>query len=190
MKKKQDLRIVKTQNSLYNALLELMKDRAFEEIKVSDICSKALVNRSTFYAHYNDKYELLVDFINTLKNALAESLETNENIINTKEYYLEMIRLLLDHMEDRRDVYYSMLLNNRNSITSDIIIDTVNRDIKKRLQSNTNVKGKVPEEMISVFYLGAVSGIVIKWLMSPNDYTKQDVIDYLDVLIPESINRS
>ena len=43
------------------------KDKTFEEIKVSDICKKALINRSTFYSHYNDKYELLVDFINALK---------------------------------------------------------------------------------------------------------------------------
>ena len=42
-------------------------DKTFEEIKVSDICKKALINRSTFYSHYNDKYELLVDFINVLK---------------------------------------------------------------------------------------------------------------------------
>lgn len=187
MKKNTDLRIVKTQKALYNALLELMKDKSFESIKVSDICSLALVNRSTFYAHYEDKYELLVDFIDTLKNSLAEALLKNENIFNTREYYIEMIRLLLDHMEDKRDVYYSMLLNNRGSITSDIIIDTVSKDIKKRLQNEPKIKGKVPAEFVSVFYLGAVAGVVIKWLMSSNDYSKQDVIDYLDILIPENI---
>ena len=55
MKNKTDLRIIKTNNALFNALLELMKEKTFEEIKVSDVCSKALVNRSTFYAHYSDK---------------------------------------------------------------------------------------------------------------------------------------
>ena len=43
------------------------KDKTFEEINVSDICKKALINRSAFYSHYYDKYELLVDFINVLK---------------------------------------------------------------------------------------------------------------------------
>ena len=38
-------------------------DKTFEEIKVSDICKKALINISTFYSHYNDKYELLLNFI-------------------------------------------------------------------------------------------------------------------------------
>ena len=65
--KKKDLRIIKTRKALYNAFEELMKSKPFEQIKVSDICKKALINRSTFYSHYNDKYELLVDFINVLK---------------------------------------------------------------------------------------------------------------------------
>lgn len=48
MNNKTDLRIVKTNKALFNALLELMKEKTFEEIKISDVCTKALVNRSTF----------------------------------------------------------------------------------------------------------------------------------------------
>ena len=51
-------------------------DKTFEKIKVSDICKKALINISTFYSHYNDKYELLVDFINVLKEEFV-----NEQIV-------------------------------------------------------------------------------------------------------------
>ena len=67
MDKKDDLRVIKTKKILYETLIELMKTKTFEEIKVSDICTKALINRSTFYAHYEDKYELLLEFINSLK---------------------------------------------------------------------------------------------------------------------------
>ena len=55
MAKKIDLRIIKTKKNLYEGLLTLMKERTFEEIKVSDICSAALTNRSTFYDHFSDK---------------------------------------------------------------------------------------------------------------------------------------
>ena len=77
---KKDLRIVKTKNALYLALVDLMKDKTFEEIKVSEICNKALVNRSTFYAHFDDKYEFLVDFLDTFKDSLTSYLDTNKNI--------------------------------------------------------------------------------------------------------------
>ena len=75
MEKRIDLRIVKTRNNLYQTLISLMSDKPFEEIKVSDICEKALVNRSTFYSHYSDKYELLSSLIDTLKDSLEKELE-------------------------------------------------------------------------------------------------------------------
>ena len=74
MTDKTDLRIIKTNKVLFDALLQLMKEKTFEEIKVSDICNKALVNRSTFYAHFNDKYELLVAMLEETKLNLLNSL--------------------------------------------------------------------------------------------------------------------
>ena len=67
---KKDLRVIKTKKILYTTLIDLMKEKKFEEIKVSDICDQALINRSTFYSHYTDKYELLADYIIDLKKSL------------------------------------------------------------------------------------------------------------------------
>ena len=80
MEKKTDLRIIKTKKVIYEALIDLMKEKTFEEIKVSDICNKALINRSTFYAHYEDKYELLVEFINDLKSNFTNELDKRKHI--------------------------------------------------------------------------------------------------------------
>lgn len=102
MEKKKDLRVVKTKNLLYQTLIDLMKDKTFEEIKVSDICSKAMINRSTFYAHYEDKYELLVDFISNLKEEFINELNKNNNNLNTREYYIKLIELFLDHIESKK----------------------------------------------------------------------------------------
>lgn len=183
MEKKKDLRVIKTKNLLYSTLIELLKDKSFEEIKVSDICNTALINRSTFYAHYADKYELLVDLVDTMKKALVESLEKNEHIINTKEYYVEMIRILLDHMEGKKSLFCSIVINNRNSIVEDIIIDSVNRDIKNRIEEEKISQDAVPSEIVSVFYLSAVAGVVVAWLKNELRFKKQDLLEYLTVLI-------
>lgn len=188
MREKRDLRIVKTKKALYEALISLMKEQPFEEIKVSDICDRALVNRSTFYAHYGDKYEMFLDLIGSLKAGIIESLEKNESELNTKEYYIDMLSLLLEHIDEKRDVFYSMLLNNRNSIISDIIVDAINRDIKSRVKGSDIIKGKrVPGEVVSVFYLGAVAGVVLAWIKNAHKYSKEEIIDYLQVLIPDNI---
>ena len=106
MDKKSDLRVIKTRKIIFQTLLELMKEKTFEEIKVSDICSKAMINRSTFYAHYEDKYELLLDFLNTLKEEFVKELNKKDNSnISIREYYMQLISLFLDHIEDKKDIY-------------------------------------------------------------------------------------
>ncbi|MCA0296904.1 MAG: TetR/AcrR family transcriptional regulator [Actinobacteria bacterium] len=54
-----DLRVVKTQRAIKGALVELMDEIGFAKTTVTRIIERAEVNRSTFYAHYLDKYDLL-----------------------------------------------------------------------------------------------------------------------------------
>lgn len=188
MNKKDDLRVIKTRNLIYQTLLDLMKEKTFEEIKVSDICSKAMINRSTFYAHYEDKYELLVDFLNNLKEEFATELsKENNNIKSIREYYIRLISLFLDHIDNKRDVYNAILVNNRNSIMMDILLSVVNEDILKRFKK-TDLNLKVPTEVISKFYLGGVINIGVEWLSNNSKYTKEEIINYLEVLIPDVDN--
>ncbi len=185
--KKNDLRVIKTKNILFNTLLELMKEKQFEEIKVSDICSHALINRSTFYSHYNDKYELLEEYINTLKDSLIEELSKNKNINNTKQYYIELIKLFFNHIDEKRNIYISAMINNRNSITMDIIYDVLNHEVTKRLNDIEFKNKTIPVEIISKFYLGAVFNVGIEWLKNENKYSKEDLVNYLDKLIPDNL---
>lgn len=186
---KKDLRVIKTRNALYKTLLELMKEKSFEEIKVSDICEHALINRSTFYSHYEDKYELLKDAIDDIKNSLIQELSKNTNITNTKEYYLEMIKLFLNNIEDKRDIYLGIMINNRNSIMVDIIYDVLDHDITSRLKNEKkNKSNKIPTHIVAKFYLGAVFNVGIEYLRNNNLYSKQDIINYLENLIPNNLN--
>ncbi len=188
---KKDLRVVKTQNILYRTLLDLMKEKTFEEIKVSDICNQALVNRSTFYAHYNDKYELLAEFIQELKNSLIGELKKNKNISNTKEYYLEMIKLFLDHIEEKRESYLAIMIHNRNSITMDIIYDVLDHNITSHLQQDNSIdESPIPRSIIAKFYIGAVVNVGMEWLKDGKTYTKEDLILYFNYLIPNDLSHS
>ena len=184
-----DLRVIKTKNALFNALIELMKDKTFEEIKVSDICNKALINRSTFYAHFDDKYDLLSKCINDLKESLTNKLQDNKKVVSTKEYYLEMIKLFLDFIDEKKEQYLAIAKSNRNSILFDIIYDVVDKDIMMHLQNDAKVKNNnIPNEIIGNFYMGAVGTVAITWIRNINKYTKEDIIAYLDNLIPNKID--
>lgn len=60
--KARNIRMTQTKQSLINAYYNLASKKDFEKITIADITRGAQVNRATFYAHFNDKYDL-IDFI-------------------------------------------------------------------------------------------------------------------------------
>lgn len=70
-----DLRVRRTHKLLWEALMAELSERAFEEITVKDICERAMVHRTTFYKHYEDKYALLEQGLRQMFDALVADEE-------------------------------------------------------------------------------------------------------------------
>lgn len=188
MQEKTDLRVIKTKKILFDSLLKLMKNKNFEKIKISDICEEALINRSTFYAHYEDKYELLMDLFEEQKIALLKKLENNENIIFSKEYIMELLNILIDHIDENRETYSAILTNNRNGILIDFLIDAIERDVSDRLKNNNEIiDSNLPLDIIVKFYAGGLINIGIAWITRNEKYNKEELLSYIDKLIPDKI---
>lgn len=188
MNNKTDLRIIKTKKTLGEALVKLMKEKNFERIKISDICEEALVNRSTFYAHYDDKYDLLVDLINDLKESLLDKLKDNESTDFSKEYLMELINTLIDHIANQKEIYTAILSNNRNGFLIDFLMDVIERDVSARLKTREDIKkSNVPLDTIIKFYVGGLINLGVSWLANGEKYTKKELLMYIDKLLPEKI---
>lgn len=188
MKEKTDLRIIKTNKILFDALLKLMKKKSFEKIKISDICEEALINRSTFYAHYEDKYELLMALFEEQKISLLEKLENNENNNFSKEYLMELLNIIINHIDDNRDIYSAILSNNRNGILIDFLIDVIERDVSDKLKDNNDIKNSnLPLDIIVKFYSGGLINIGMSWLTRKEKYNKEQLLSYINELIPEKL---
>ena len=186
MEKKIDKRILKTKKSLYDGLLEVMKEKTFEDIKISDICDKAMTNRSTFYDHFSDKYELLSSLIKDLKEELNTKLEESKKEYNSpKEYYMTVITLLLSHISSNIDIYNSILKKNNNSIVIDMLYDTLIKNISSELD-NIERSTEIPSDIVTKFYVTAVTNICLDYIRYPKKYKKDVLINYLDILIPNS----
>lgn len=71
---KLDRRVIRTRTLLREALLELMMKQDFQQITVQDITNHAMINRATFYAHFEDKYAL---FDYAIKTLFQDHLEAN-----------------------------------------------------------------------------------------------------------------
>ena len=70
----------------------------------------------------------------------------------------------------------------------DIIFDAANKDISERIENDKSIiSNKVPIEIISKFYLGAIVSIGAEWIRNSNKYTKEQLLEYFDILIPNNI---
>ena len=187
MKKKEDLRVIKTKSNLYKSLLQLMEEKTFEDIKVIDICNLSMINRSTFYDHFNDKYELLVSLLDDVKLELINNLKTDKNFSSLKEYYMEVIKLLIDYSINSNNKVFSaltILKKNNNSIAYDIMMEATFQAVIEHLNDNYINNSDIPTEIIAKFYVSGVLPVCIDMLQD-NKYTEDDLFKCLDKLIPE-----
>jgi AcrR family transcriptional regulator len=71
-----NLRLRRTRKLLREALVELIEERGFEALTVSEITGRALVSRAAFYRNYQDKYDLVeqifAEAMSELLNAVGD----------------------------------------------------------------------------------------------------------------------
>lgn len=83
-----DPRVKRTRKLLQQTLFELMQEKSFDAITVQDLADRSTLNRATFYAHFEDKYDLLDSimregFEQALAGAVAETAPVNGETLRT-----------------------------------------------------------------------------------------------------------
>ncbi|NIK77080.1 AcrR family transcriptional regulator [Paenibacillus castaneae] len=69
---KTDPRVLRTRKSIMDSFIELSAKKEFKDITIKDITTEAMINRATFYYHFEDIYDLL-------EKVLSEVLLVNLN---------------------------------------------------------------------------------------------------------------
>ncbi|EKN70924.1 TetR family transcriptional regulator [Neobacillus bataviensis LMG 21833] len=72
-----DLRVLRTKESIRDALVELIDEKGFEAITVKDITIRAKINRGTFYAHYQDKFDLMTKCEEEIMHEMSRIVKQN-----------------------------------------------------------------------------------------------------------------
>jgi AcrR family transcriptional regulator len=104
-RRKTDRRILRTRDTLGDALVALMHEKNFDEITVQDLLDRAGVGRSTFYVHYCDKQDLFMsdveDFFENFSTALKRDVASPNRLLPVKE--------LFTHIRQVREFYSAMV---------------------------------------------------------------------------------
>ena len=82
-----DIRIEKTRQSIINAFIELRSHKELERITIKELCEKAQINKSTFYAHYQDIYHLSDTLETEVVVSIMENLTHPERVLEDTAFF-------------------------------------------------------------------------------------------------------
>ncbi|MCM1545539.1 MAG: TetR/AcrR family transcriptional regulator [Clostridiales bacterium] len=153
------------------ALLELLEIKDFTEISIKDICEKAGVNRSTFYLHYDNTYDLLQEtqnyiMDNFLKSFGGKSMPKDLTAVPKEELNFISLEYLVPYLkfieENKRvfKVYMQNLHNFDSNVTSEFFLNEVFVPILKK----NGVTDKTAADYMMRYYLMGITAIVAEWV--------------------------
>jgi AcrR family transcriptional regulator len=162
-KRKPDVRVRRTRDSLGDALVELMHERPFEEITVQDVLDRAGVSRSTFYTHYRDKDDLFLsdveDFLEMMANLLSRSKEQSHRVAPVRE--------LFSHVSDWRKFHGALVESGKINDFLQLAQGVFAEGIEKRLselENSRNPELKVERVATAQMLAGAMLSLMSWWL--------------------------
>lgn len=93
-----DLRIEKTEKAIKNAFIELRAKKPLEKVTVTELCRLACINKSTFYAHYEDVYDLSDALEEEMVQAILGGLSWEQEEQDLEVFIRELCMSFLSHI--------------------------------------------------------------------------------------------
>ena len=176
-----DLRIRRTHKLLWEALMEELSERTIEEITVSDICERAMVHRTTFYKHYEDKYALLERGIRQMYDDLLAGEEHLPPNAYSAEHPPPYFIRLFEHVAQHQQFYRLMLcgegIGRFQHLLKKYIAEMVSAKVRELPAANQHLAVSI--DMHAHFIAGATLSLIAWWLEHDMPYTPHQMAQYL-----------
>jgi len=190
--------MTKSQSKYFNtaclmdeALLCLLEKKNLEFITVKEICKKAGVNRSTFYLHYENIFDLLIEtneflnkkFFDAFKNNGIEKMDVKriskeETIFITPKYLVPYLNFIKDNKRIFKTIY-----NNPKTFEVEKTFDKMYKEFFAPALKKFCIEQE-KEQYIFEFYTHGVLAIIMRWL----NLDCKDEIDFIVKLIIDCVN--
>ena len=142
-----------TKRLLKDALTELLSEKEFGAVSVTDICTRADVNRSTFYAYYKNPRELLQELEDDTLSKIPIFSDDAPEITHTKQLQ-ENFTDFFDYVKQNAALFRVLVLGNSDSDFSRRLVDTIFVKFKPRS------KKKKTSLQMRYGYLYSISGTI------------------------------
>ncbi len=160
-----------------NTMSKLLQQKPIEDIRVTEICREAEIERPTFYYHFKDKYELMAWMF------CQKALQTDVLSVESAAKALNQMR--------QDFVFYKRAYEDNSqspmwSYMVEYFVERYSGMAKEKL--GTDTLDTQLQYSIRLYCYGAV-GMTREWLMKDNITPAQTVVQMMFASMPESINK-
>ena len=178
-KKQRDRRVQRTKQALYEALVSLILEKRYDKITVQNIVDRANVGRSTFYAHFLDKEDLLQKGFAMFSEQTEPDKET---VLSSEANGLFDDLFFFQHFchaHLQRHLHEAMLMGGGNEVLLTTVRRYLQEDIETHLsrQFPADKSPIIPLPMIAHFLAGALLFVSEWWLDKERPYSPEEMND-------------
>lgn len=177
MEQKLDLRIQKTYMSVTKALIEMMEEMPFEDIKVKELCDRAMIRKSTFYKHFADKYELLAFIVKEVINDYNERIRQDIPTDNPVAFYNKMLDYVFEFAKANQKLIRSAIRSDSLVLLLNIMSQQVMPDICQKLKQAQACGHRMPAspKVVATFFAGGISESLRSWFTGGKKCSEEDI---------------
>lgn len=161
MNKENNRRAMLTKKILENKLIELLKEKRIEQISISKLCENAGINRSTFYKHYMNQYDLLNNIEKKVLDKMIDYLDMFIENNNTKT-----LELMLIYIQENKNIFYVLLCSDYHLHFQKKFIEIAITPIKSKLSDFFDMH---PSEYIYNYVIMGSFSVIGNWIINDFD---------------------
>ena len=165
--------------------MSLMVEDGYDAVTVQDLIDRADVGRSTFYAHYTDKADLLDDMLGQLRGLLEPAGAESGGSRRTLRFSLEMFR----HVRDQQPLMRAMLARpgagpvvNRVEL---MLTDIVERELNPLAGASSPTR--VPLDLVAASVVSAFLAALTWWVGDDFQQTPEEMDQMFQVLVAPGV---
>lgn len=177
---------IRSRRMIRHAFGELMQEKEFNRITVTDIITRADINRGTFYAHYQDTRAVLEQIENEIIEKMLEFLRE----FHYSNFFQEPLPLLLKvalYLEDDEEIY-RLLINTK---SSDQFLRKLKAIFVTYMETDMDIPDsikKAPDFRIRAhFFAGGIANLYQAWFRGDTEQSLHDIsVVISDIIISSS----
>ena len=183
-----DRRVQRTRGLLHEALASLIHEKPYDGIVVKEILARANVGRSTFYAHFRDKEDLLES---SIRDVLDEGKALSASPGKNSDQFLERTLHLFEHVERHRVATKGPTAARRQALVHAHLYEELVRSMTEDLESGPAAQHAVPQTVphdLTAQFVASTFLVVLQWWFESNpSLSAREANDLLAALVKPAL---